>query len=65
MKNWAADSQKKKKEREKSKYTSPWHPPECNDVVLISVMEAFCIRRVMIMKLRSKLSGEQSSRKTH
>ena len=27
-----------------------WHPPGCNDVVLISFMETLCIKRVMIMK---------------
>lgn len=37
------------------------HPQECNDVVLISFMEALCIKRVMIMKPQSTLNSKQGN----
>lgn len=42
-----------------------WHPLECNDVVLISFMEALCIKRMMIMKPRSTLNSKQENSLGH
>lgn len=59
------ESLKGKKPKRQSGQERPWHPLECNDVVLISFMEALCIKRVMIMKPRSTLNSKQENSLGH
>lgn len=53
--------QKDEKAKRQSEQERPWHPLECNDVLLISFMEALSIKRVMIMKPQSTLNSKQEN----